>query len=133
MLGEKEVSGGCCDFDLPGGTRSVVEGFLEPFKGFKRGFLRTGDPVFAKGLLKSRGIGEPGRDGGATSGAARTVTKRQTDGEVVGEGGPGGPDGVVGGVVGDVDHGVEKRMGAHRGRGQESVNARRPVRWGLGG
>ena len=83
MLGEKEVSGGCCDFDLPGGTRSVLEGFLEPFKGFKRGFLRTGDPVFAKGLLKSGGIGEPGRDGGPTSSTTGAVTERQTDGEVV--------------------------------------------------
>ena len=99
---------------------------LEPFKGFKGTFLKPGDPVFAKRLFKSGGLGKPGRDRGPTSGAARAVTKRQTDGEVVGEGGPGGPDGVVGGVVGDVDNRVEKWVRANGGRGQEPVKARGP-------
>jgi hypothetical protein len=92
---------------------------------------RAGDsprlPSGPKSRLENLGAGKPLRDARVTGGPGQLTVVRETDGEVIREGGRRPPplgEGVVRGVMRDGNTGGEKWVGAEGGRDKEPVEPR---------
>ena len=124
MLRVAEGGGGGPNPNLARNIGRDEKNFLVRGEGGEGASDRPGFPSGPKGRLEHLGAGKPLRDARVTLSPGQLTIVRETDGEVVGEGGRGPPslgEGVVSGVVRDGNARAEKWVGAKGDRNEETV------------